>query len=151
EHCQRFCRQLGVPLQVVHVQVAPGASQERAAREARYAAFASALEEGELLLTAQHRDDQAETLLFRLLRGSGVRGLSGMPESRVLGSGLLLRPLLAVGRAELEGWAAAHQLQWINDPSNQCLDHSRNYLRHQVVPVLQQRWPQASGNIARAA
>ena len=151
EHCQRFCRQLGVPLQVVHVQVAPGASQERAAREARYAAFASALEAGELLLTAQHRDDQAETLLFRLLRGSGVRGLSGMPESRVLGSGLLLRPLLAVGRAELEGWAAAHQLQWINDPSNQCLDHSRNYLRHQVVPVLQQRWPQASGNIARAA
>jgi len=151
EHCRRFCRRLGVPLKVMHVQVQPGASLEQAAREARYAAFASSLEEGELLLTAQHRDDQAETLLFRLMRGAGVRGLAAMPTSRALGSGWLVRPLLAVGRAELEVWAQAHQLEWIEDPSNQSLDHSRNYLRHQVVPVLQQRWPQASANMARTA
>lgn len=151
EHCRRFCQRLGVPLKVMHVQVQPGASLERAAREARYAAFAATLEEGELLLTAQHRDDQAETLLFRLMRGAGVRGLAAMPTSRALGSGWLVRPLLAVGRAELEVWAQAHQLEWVEDPSNQSLDHSRNYLRHQVVPALQQRWTQASANMARTA
>jgi len=151
EHCRQFCVRLGVPLHVVHVQVRPGASLERGAREARYAAFASSLKGGELLLTAQHRDDQAETLLFRLLRGAGVRGLAAMPVSRALGSGWLLRPLLAVARSELESWAQAHQLQWVDDPSNQSLEHSRNFLRHQVMPVLEQRWPQASANMARAA
>ncbi|MGH8352506.1 MAG: tRNA lysidine(34) synthetase TilS, partial [Pseudomonas sp.] len=94
EHCRQVCTALGVPLRVCHVQVAPGSSLERAAREARYAAFAESLGAGELLLTAQHRDDQAETLLFRLLRGAGVRGLAGMPRSRPLGRGQLLRPLL---------------------------------------------------------
>lgn len=151
EHCRQFCAEWGVPLQVIHVQIRPGASLERAAREARYAAFASSLKHGELLLAAQHRDDQAETLLFRLLRGAGVRGLAAMPVSRALGSGWLLRPLLAVARSELERWAQAHQLQWVDDPSNQSLEHSRNYLRHQVMPVLERRWPQASGNMARAA
>lgn len=151
EHCRRFCQQLGVPLQVIHVQVRSGASLERAAREARYAAFGASLEAGELLLTAQHRDDQAETLLFRLLRGAGVRGLAGMPGSRALGSGTLVRPLLRVGRVELEAYARAHRLEWVEDPSNQSLDHSRNYLRHQVLPVLERRWPRVSSNIARAA
>ncbi|MHB0764973.1 tRNA lysidine(34) synthetase TilS [Stutzerimonas sp. NM35] len=151
EHCRQFCARLGVPLQVIPVQVRAGASLERAAREARYAAFASCLQNGELLLTAQHRDDQAETLLFRLLRGAGVRGLAAMPASRALGAGWLLRPLLDVGRAELEVHAQAHRLPWVDDPSNQSLDHSRNYLRHQVVPLLQRRWPQASANMARTA
>ncbi|HAF92799.1 MAG TPA: tRNA lysidine(34) synthetase TilS, partial [Pseudomonas sp.] len=76
EHCRQVCEGLGVPLEIVRVQVAHGASLERAARDARYAAFAERLGEGDLLLTAQHRDDQAETLLFRLLRGAGVRGLA---------------------------------------------------------------------------
>ncbi len=84
-HCRELCAALSVPLQVEYVQVASGASLERAAREARYAAFAARLGIGELLLTAQHRDDQAETLLFRLLRGAGVQGLSAMPMSRALG------------------------------------------------------------------
>ncbi|RRV15087.1 tRNA lysidine(34) synthetase TilS [Pseudomonas saudiphocaensis] len=151
EHCRQFCAKLGVPLQIMQVQVRPGASLEQAAREARYAAFASSLTDGELLLTAQHRDDQTETLLFRLMRGAGVRGLAAMPESRTLGAGRLLRPLLTVARSELESWALEHQLQWVEDPSNQSIEHSRNFLRHQVMPVLEQRWPQASGNMARAA
>ena len=87
EHCQSVCDALGVPLQVVRVQVQPGASLERAARDARYGAFIEATQANEVLLTAQHRDDQAETLLFRLLRGAGVRGLSGMPRQRPLGQG----------------------------------------------------------------
>ncbi|MHC8368306.1 tRNA lysidine(34) synthetase TilS [Pseudomonas sp. ZT5P21] len=151
EHCQSVCDVLGVPLQIVHVQVQPGASPERAARDARYGAFISATHANELLLTAQHRDDQAETLLFRLLRGAGARGLSGMPRQRVLGRGHLFRPLLDVTRAELEAYAKEHQLSWIEDPSNQDRQFSRNYLRHQVFPIMTERWPQAVANMARSA
>jgi tRNA(Ile)-lysidine synthase len=151
EHCRLVCDALGVPLQVVRVQVQSGASIERAAREARYAAFREATQANELLLTAQHRDDQAETLLFRLLRGAGVRGLSGMPAKRVLGRGHLSRPLLDIPRAELEAYATAHQLSWIEDPSNQDRQFSRNYLRHQLFPVLTERWPQAVATMARSA
>ena len=150
-HCGQVCAALGVPLQVRAVQVASGASLERAAREARYAALAAELDAGELLLTAQHRDDQAETLLFRLLRGAGVRGLAGMPASRPLGRGHLLRPLLMASRAELEAYAAAHQLHWVEDPSNGDVQYSRNYLRQRVLPVLKQRWPQAATSMARTA
>lgn len=151
EHCQAVCDALGVPLQVVRVQVQPGASLERAARDARHGAFIEVTQANELLLTAQHRDDQAETLLFRLLRGAGVRGLSGMPRQRALGTGHLLRPLLDVSRAELEAYATEHQLSWIEDPSNQDRQFSRNYLRHQVFPVLTERWPQAAATMARSA
>jgi tRNA(Ile)-lysidine synthase len=140
-----------VPLQVVRVQVQPGASLERAARDARYGAFIEATQASEVLLTAQHRDDQAETLLFRLLRGAGVRGLSAMPRQRPLGNGHLLRPLLDVTRAELEAYAAEHLLNWIEDPSNQDRQFSRNYLRHQVFPVMTERWPQALASMARSA
>ncbi|AWY43106.1 tRNA lysidine(34) synthetase TilS [Pseudomonas putida] len=151
QHCQSICDVLGVPLQVVRVQVQPGASLERAAREARYAAFVEAIQADELLLTAQHRDDQAETLLFRLLRGAGVRGLSGMPRQRPLGGGHLFRPFLDITRAELEAYAREHQLHWIEDPSNQDRQFSRNYLRHQVFPVLTSRWPQVAATMARSA
>lgn len=150
-HCRSVCERLGVELQVVHVQVEPGPSLESAAREARYAAFSERLNPAEVLLVAQHRDDQAETLLFRLLRGAGVRGLAGMPAARALGGGWLVRPLLTTGRDELDACARELGLVWIDDPSNQCTDHARNYLRHQVMPVLHQRWPRASSSMARAA
>lgn len=150
-HCQQVCDALGVPLRVLHVQVDQGASLERAAREARYGAFVEALGEGELLLTAQHRDDQAETLLFRLLRGAGVRGLAGMPSQRPLGRGLLLRPLLGVSRAELEAYARAQGLRWVEDPSNGDTHYARNYLRRSVLPLLTARWPQALASLARSA
>ena len=150
-HCQSVCAALAVPLEVVHVQVPPGASLERVARDARYRAFIEVTKANEVLLTAQHRDDQAETLLFRLLRGAGVRGLSGMPIQRALGEGHLLRPLLDVSRAELETYATEHGLNWIEDPSNQDRKFSRNYLRHQVFPELTERWPQATANMSRSA
>ncbi|QUE74667.1 tRNA lysidine(34) synthetase TilS [Stutzerimonas stutzeri] len=150
-HCRSVCDALGMELQVVRVRVERGPSLERAAREARYTAFGEHLGAAEVLFTAQHRDDQAETMLFRLLRGAGVRGLAGMPTARKLGGGWLVRPLLGADRAELYAYAQAHGLVWIEDPSNQCTDHTRNYLRHQVVPLLQQRWPGASVSMARAA
>lgn len=150
-HCQQFCARLAVPLHVQRVHVDDGPSLERAAREARYREFNQQLAEGEALLLAQHRDDQAETLMFRLLRGAGVRGLAAMAVSRPLGAGVLLRPLLNVSQAELREYALAHRLSWIEDPSNADQQYSRNYLRHSVLPALHARWPQALGNIARAA
>ncbi|NVZ68728.1 tRNA lysidine(34) synthetase TilS [Pseudomonas costantinii] len=150
-HCQSVCNSLGVPLRVMHVQVQSGASLERAARDARYQAFTEVIEAGEVLLTGQHRDDQAETLLFRLLRGAGVRGLAAMPVHRPLAGGHLVRPLLDTSRAELEAYAHEHQLKWIEDPSNADARFSRNYLRHRVFPLLTERWPQAITRLARTA
>jgi len=150
-HCQQFCNALGVPLQVVRVKVDDGASLERAAREARYGAFVAALGEGECLLTGQHRDDQAETVLFRMFRGAGVRGLSGMEASRPLGAGQLLRPLLDFTRQELEAYARQHGLSWVEDPSNSSDDYDRNYLRNRILPGIVQRWPSAVESIARSA
>ncbi|MBH3421078.1 tRNA lysidine(34) synthetase TilS [Pseudomonas gessardii] len=150
-HCQAVCEAAGVTLRVMRVSVQPGASLERAARDARYQAFAEAIGPGELLLTGQHRDDQAETLLFRLLRGAGVRGLTGMPAQRPLGKGRLVRPLLEVSQAELETYAREQSLSWIEDPSNGDPRFSRNYLRHQVFPLLTARWPQAANTLARTA
>lgn len=151
DHCRSVCEALGVALEVVHVQVRPGASIERAAREARYGAFVAAIHSSEVLLTAQHRDDQAETLLFRLLRGAGVRGLSAMPRQRPLGQGHLLRPLLDVSRAQLQAYATQQGLSWIEDPSNDDHRYARNYLRQRVFPVLTELWPQASMTLARSA
>ncbi|XVO88691.1 tRNA lysidine(34) synthetase TilS [Pseudomonas palleroniana] len=150
-HCQSVCDSLGVPLCVMRVQVRPGASLERAARDARYQAFAEVTGAGGVLLTGQHREDQAETLLFRLLRGAGVRGLAAMPGHRPLAGGHLLRPLLDVSRGELEAYAHEHQLLWVEDPSNADPHFSRNYLRHRVFPTLTQRWPQAASRLARTA
>ncbi|MEO4046244.1 tRNA lysidine(34) synthetase TilS [Pseudomonas sp. CAU 1711] len=150
-HCQAFCDGLGVPLHIERVRVERGASLERAAREARYAAFANRLGAGELLLTGQHRDDQAETLLLRLLRGAGVRGLAGMPSTRALGGGWLVRPLLRASRAELEAYARRQGLAWVEDPSNVDTRLARNFLRREVLPSLARHWPQAGAGLARAA
>ena len=150
-HCQALCDALSVPLRVVRVQVQAGASLERAARDARYQAFTAVTGAQAVLLTGQHRDDQAETLLFRLLRGAGVSGLAAMPRQRPLGDGHLFRPLLNVTRAQLEAYAHEHNLSWIEDPSNTQTRFSRNYLRHEVVPLLTRRWPQAAASIARSA
>ena len=150
-HCQALCDELNVPLQVIRVQVQPGASLERAARDARYQAFVACTHADEVMLTGQHRDDQAETVLFRLLRGTGVSGLAGMPRQRRLGQGSLGRPLLDVSRAELEAYAHDNRLTWIEDPSNCQTNFSRNYLRHEVLPVIERRWPQATATLARNA
>lgn len=150
-HCQRLCDSLGVELLIRHVTVEAGASVEQSARNARYACFAEVLQPGEILLTGQHRDDQAETLLLRLLRGAGLRGLAAMPLHRPLGAGLLVRPLLDVPRAELFALARTQGLEWVEDPSNTDVRFNRNYVRHQVMPVLASRWPQATRSLARAA
>lgn len=150
-HCQQVCDALGVELRVIHVQVEPVASLEQAARTARYDAFTALLGPDEVLFTGQHREDQAETLLFRLLRGAGLRGLAAMPASRPLGQGQLVRPLLDLARDQLQRYAQASGLRWIEDPSNTDSRFARNFLRAEVFPLLRQRWPQASQSLARSS
>lgn len=152
-HCEATCRRLGVICRSVRVDARPGRreSPEAAARRARYAAFEAALGPDDILLLAHHADDQLETLLLRLLRGAGTRGLAGMPVSRALGAGRLHRPLLGWSRAALHGYASATGLAWIEDPSNAALAADRNHLRHAVVPMLRARWPDVSTRAARTA
>ncbi|WP_051560308.1 tRNA lysidine(34) synthetase TilS [Marinobacterium jannaschii] len=123
------------------IRVCPESNSEQAARNARYGAFEALLQSGDCLLLGQHADDQAETLLYRLLRGAGLHGLGAMPVRRQLGRGVLLRPLLDCSRQQLESWAQAQHLDWVDDPSNQQNDYDRNYLRHEIIPRLKQRWP----------
>ncbi len=152
-HCERLCAQWQVPLEVMRVDVArdSGEGLEAAARHARHAAFKAQLRSGEWLALGHHLDDQAETFLLRALRGSGVDGLGAMQERRAFGEGELWRPLLRVPRAALEAYAATHQLQWIEDPSNDSSDFDRNFLRLQVLPLLCERWPHANAALARSA
>lgn len=151
EHCRQFCEGLGIEFRVIDVQVEAGASLEQAARTARYQAFAQLLGEDDVLFTGQHLDDQAETLLFRLLRGAGLRGLTGMAPARPLGQGRLLRPLLSTSREQLERYGALHGLNWVTDPSNSDTRFARNYLRGEVLPLMRRRWPQVSLSLARSA
>lgn len=148
--CVQCCATLNVPLTLNHVKVAPTGSLEQRAREARYSAFADHLETGDLLLLAHHADDQVETALFRLIRGSRLAGLEGMPAERTLGKGSLFRPLLEVSRDEIEDYASNHELQWVEDPTNADLDPDRNYLRHEVLPVLRKRWPDVGQRLLAA-
>lgn len=152
KHCRAVCAHYNVPCEVVAVQVATTASVETAAREARYRALrAQAAKQGATVITAHHRDDQAETLLLRLLRGAGVAGLAAMPEYQYWHGLTLWRPLLAVPRQDLQAWATQWQLTWLDDPSNADTGPRRNYLRHRVLPVLQARWPAVDRLLARTA
>ena len=153
EHCQGLCAELAVELSLHRVQVNRDGGQglEAAAREARHAAFAAELREGESLVLAHHRDDQAETVLLRLLRGSGSGGLAAMRSERFIGANALLRPLLGLDRESLLEYALGHGLAWCEDPSNADTGPDRNFLRHRVLPLLSERWPQAGIALARSA
>lgn len=152
-HCRVVCEALDVPLRVVRVDVARDAGNglEAAARNARRAAFADALREGEALALAHHRDDQTETFLLRALRASGPDGLAAMQPWQRFAKGWLWRPLLGLPRARLLAHAHAHGLRWIDDPSNEDTAHDRNFLRHRVLPLLRERWPEADAALARSA
>ncbi len=152
-HCADVCRTLAIPFTLLRVDASPepGQSREEAARNARYQAIRSLMSPRAVLLTAQHQDDQAETVLLQLLRGAGLSGLAGMPQWAEFGPGWLLRPLLDVPRSALYRYAVEHGLHWIEDLSNQDTSYDRNFLRQQVLPLLQQRWPGASGTLSRSA
>jgi len=151
--CAAAAERLHVPFEVCRVEVdlTSGDGVEAAARHARYAAFEALLEPGETLMTAHHADDQVETVLLRLMRGTGVRGLGSIAERMPFGPGWLMRPLLTIARSELEAYARARDLAWIEDPTNLDTALDRNYLRHEIVPTLRRRWPGLAAAIGRSA
>lgn len=141
--CADFCAQHAIPFHAEKVCVEnTGKGIEEAARAIRYAVFEKNLAPNDVLFTAHHANDQAETLLLRLLRGAGPRGLASMASVRVLGAGVLVRPLLHFSRTDLEAYARANQLRWVDDESNLDDDYDRNFLRNQIMPLLQNRWPE---------
>lgn len=147
DFCRAACARLQVPFESVRVSVERGAADglEAAARRARHAAYATV--RGDWVMLAHHRDDQAETLLFNLLRGAGLAGAAAMRER----NGRLLRPLLGVSRSGIEAYAAAHGLTWVEDESNADTRHARNFLRRRIFPELQKRFPAATKNLAGAS
>ncbi|HMN47439.1 MAG TPA: tRNA lysidine(34) synthetase TilS [Povalibacter sp.] len=151
-HCENVAQRLGIDFASKKVAVSPAdEGLEAAARHARYAALRECLQPGDALLTAHHADDQFETLMLALLRGAGLPGLAAMPACREFAPGWHLRPLLEFTRPDLEDWARAEGLAWIDDPSNDLAHFDRNFLRHQILPLLQTRWPSAVRTAVRTA
>lgn len=152
EHCRKTCDQLNVPYLAISVDASEkNKSPEEAARHARYAEWRKMLNKNEALLLAHHQDDQAETVLIQLLRGAGVKGLAAMPSQQNFAQGLLCRPMLGFSREEIYSYAVEHGLNWIDDPSNFDTDFDRNFLRHEVVPLLETRWPSLKKTLSRTA
>jgi tRNA(Ile)-lysidine synthase len=152
-HCARLARRWRVPFVSLkaNIQRRKGVSPEASARDARYELLARAMEPGEVLATAQHRDDQVETLLLQLFRGAGVPGLAAMPAMAAFGPGVLARPLLDMSRADIDALARKSGLVWIEDPSNADTRFSRNFLRQRLMPLVREHWPGVDRAIARSA
>lgn len=152
KHAEQFCQHFSISFLSKRVKVnISSQSLEAAARQARYAACESSLNHGEILLFAHHAQDQAETVLLQLLRGSGVRGLAAMPMIRRFGKGLLARPLLAFSRDDMLIYANANQLNWIEDDSNQQIHLSRNFLRKEIFPKLKAHWADPVSALCQSA
>jgi tRNA(Ile)-lysidine synthase len=150
-HCQQICQQWQVPLHISKVQIDIRGNIEAQARTARYQAISQQLQPNQVLMTAQHLNDQSETFLLALKRGSGPTGLSAMPAVSPFADSYLIRPLLSISRIAIETYAAIHQLHWIEDESNQDTHYDRNFLRLKVLPELNHRWPQFNQMVARSA
>lgn len=152
-HCKAICAEYDIDLIVreIKLDLQAGESLEEEARKKRYAVFAEYVNIDDVLLTAHHQDDQAETMLMQLMRGAGLKGLSAMPAMKVFAKGWHARPLLDVDRVNLQQYAQANQLRWIDDESNQNSKMTRNFIRHHVLSVLKERWSSATNVIARSA
>lgn len=152
-HCAKTCHDLQIPLvqKEIEAKSSSGESPEEAARIARYAVFAELLSVNDYLLTAHQQDDQAETVLLQLLRGAGLKGLSAMPLIKPFAKGVHARPLLNFSRADLKKYAEEQRLSWIDDESNLDIGYTRNFLRHEVLPILTKRWPSVTKTLSRVA
>ena len=152
-HCRDVCKSFSIPYQSISVNACAdsGESPEDAARKARYRAFEGFLASKDVVLTAHHQDDQAETVLLRLFRGAGVQGLAGIAESASFAGGRLVRPLLRFNKQSLVKFARDENLRWIEDSSNKDSRFDRNFLRQHIIPALKNRWPSIDKTISRSA
>ena len=152
-HCAEVCSKLDIAYQCIHVDAnpGPGESPEDAARKARYQALENELRSDEVLLTAHHQDDQAETLLLQLMRGAGPAGLASMPAIKSFGAGYHARPMLGFSQQSLTQYAEEHKLIWVDDPSNADTSFDRNYIRKEVMPRLVENWSNANEALSHVA
>lgn len=152
-HCEAFCRERDIPFQSVRLEIESGrqTSLEQESRNARYRSIGRLMGEGDVYLTAHHAEDQAETLLLNLMRGSGIEGLAGIPVLRNLDRGWVARPLLDLHRRVLVEYLENRDIAWLEDPSNEDTSFDRNFLRHDLVPLMEKRWPGVSNRLARTA
>lgn len=153
EQCKEMAAALAIEFRSlsVAVQMESGKGPEASARDARYSALHAELGQDDWLLSAHHREDQAETLLLNLIRGSGPAGVAGIGRLRRFGPGWLVRPMLDVDRADIQQYASDHGLSWVDDPSNRDRRFDRNFLRHDVLPRLKSRWPDIAARLQRSA
>lgn len=152
-HCEMTALALNLSLSTkkIHLSCTNGQSPEAEARRLRYEAFAESMQPRDILLIGQHQHDQTETLLLQLLRGAGPKGLAAMAYEQPFSEGLLFRPFLHLSQQELQDYAAQHELSWMDDESNKDSRFSRNYLRHEVIPSLEKRWPGIHKTVSRSA
>jgi tRNA(Ile)-lysidine synthase len=151
-HCKNFCSERNIPLICKSIKVdGKKSGLESAARQGRYEVFKQNISLGDQLLLAHHADDVAETLMFRLFRGTGIDGLSGPIKSRKLGEGMLLRPWLDYSKSILISYLENRKLSFIEDESNTSNDQDRNFIRNKVLPLISQRWPQAKSQIQKTS
>lgn len=152
KHCEDFCAQRDIALICSNLELDPNQPNlENTARDLRYNWVAGRIDTETAYLTAHHADDRAETFLLNALRGSGLDGVSGIPDTRALGAGRVIRPLLSFSRASLVAYLVQHEICWIEDPGNQDSGPDRNFIRNQVFPLLEQRWPATRYTLARTS
>jgi len=152
-HCKEFCKGINVELYIENVNIIlkPGDSVEEKAREERYLSIYSQMGKKTLMMTAHHGDDQAETFLYQLFRGSGAKGLSSMPRIKKIKKGFHFRPFLAFNKKTLEDFVAFKSLSYVEDLSNNNTDFSRNFIRKEILPSIKRKWPSCASTISRSA
>jgi len=153
KHCQTICNAFNIPLEIITIDANAknGESPEDFARQLRYQVFENCIQKNDCLLTAHHQDDQAETLLLQCFRGAGPKGLAAMPSIVPFSKGVHWRPFLSLSRSQIHEYAIEKQLKWIEDDSNQNIKFDRNFIRHEVMPLLKTRWPSIHKTLARSA
>lgn len=150
--CKKWTHAAGFAFKGIRVLLeTEGESLENAARKARYQAILQEVKKGAFILTGQHAEDQSETFLLALKRGSGPKGLAAMPVCRPLAEAFLLRPLLAVSRTDIAEYAQEQKLDWVNDESNADTRFDRNFIRQTWLPIASARWGGLTQAINRSA
>jgi len=141
----------GVELVKARLNMTETSAIEEKAREYRYQVFEDNMEKGDLIFMGHHKNDNMETILFRLFRGTALNGLSGIPFTRSFGEGNIVRPLMNTTRKEIEKYAQENELSWVEDESNKDSKYSRNFLRNEVIPLIEKRWSSAINVINQLA
>lgn len=148
DHCINICKKLNIELTIHNIFIETNKDGlESAARKGRYDVFNKVVKHNEQLLLGHHADDVAETILFRLFRGTGIDGLQGPKLKRKIGEGTLIRPLLKFSKKELLDFITTNKIDYIEDESNKESNQDRNYIRNKIMPLIHERWQNSEKRI----